>query len=482
MKSFLAKEKLNVLLLLALISAVLAPFFSLEADNSAVCESIEQIDQQCQSLSTSQCRSLLEECQSYFQEKSDQIESELKKAEEEKETLQAQIASLGSKIKSLEYQISQSNLVIKDLNYQIADTEQSVIQTTGKIQESAEKLVFTLRTIYEEDHKSMVEVFLSESNLSSFFNDLIALENLSAKNKELLQTIKELKEYLEKQKESLDQEKESLEHSIAIQNLQKQESQGVKAEREYLLKLTEAEYQNYLAEKESTALKTKEIMARIYNLIGVRRSVTYEEALEIAKYAAGQVGIRPALLLGVLSQESNIGQNVGQCYVTDPKTGAGIRVSSGAATAKVMNPTRDIPYFLEIIEDLNSTKGLGLDPYETLVSCPMSIGWGGAMGPAQFIPSTWSGAGYEARVEEIIGTAADPWDMRDASLASALYLNDGIDRYGTEGKAVQAYFCGSPTGSYWCKWYQDNVLYLASCHQSFIDSGSMSVNCQSLIF
>jgi len=482
MKEFRIKGKSSVFLTVVLALALALPGFGLRADNSAICESIDLIDKECETLSTSECRSLLEECQSYFEKKSSQIEGEIKKTEEEKKTLQAQISSLGNKIKSLEYQISQSNLVIKDLNYQIGDTEQSIVQTTGKIQESAEKLVFTLRTIYEEDQKSMIEVFLAEENISSFFNDLISLENLSAKNKELLQTIKELKDYLENQKISLDQERQDLEHSIAVQNLQKQENQGVKAEREYLLKLTEAEYQSYLAEKETTSAKTKEIMARIYNLIGVRRSVTYEEALEIAKYAAGQAGIRPALLLGVLSQESNIGQNVGQCYLTNPKTGAGIRVSSGIATEKVMNPTRDVPYFLEIIEDLNQTKGLGIDPYQTLVSCPMSFGWGGAMGPAQFIPSTWSGAGYEKRVEDIIGTAADPWDMRDASLASALYLSDGINRYGTEGKAVQAYFCGSPTGSYWCKWYQDNVLYLASCHQAFIDSGSMSVNCQSLIF
>jgi hypothetical protein len=47
-------------------------------------------------------------------------------------------------------------------------------------------------------------------------------------------------------------------------------------------------------------------MARIYKLIGVREDVTYEEAIEIAKYAAGLIGIRPALLLGILSQESNI--------------------------------------------------------------------------------------------------------------------------------------------------------------------------------
>jgi len=475
--------KIFIFSLVIAIFVFLSPETELNASVSLeVCESIDSVDKECQKLSASQCRQLLEDCQNYLEEKSAQIEQDIAKTEREKKTLQDQIYLLNSKITNYSYQIYQSNIVIKDLNLQIGDTQGSIDETSSKIGESSGNLIFVLRTMYEEEQKSLVEIFLSEECFSDFFDDLVALEALSSKSKDLLQNIKGLKDFLEDQRNQLDGEKQDLESLVAIQGVQKQESEKTKDEREYYLGLTEAQYQEHLQEKEENTKKTADIMARIYKLIGVREDVTYEEAIEIAKYAANLIGIRPALLLGILSQESNIGKNVGQCFLKDPKTGAGVRASTGAALNRVMNPTRDVPYFLNVIDALNKEGNLKLDPYETLVSCPMSIGWGGAMGPAQFIPSTWVAAGYESRVEKITGSAADPWDIRDASLASALYLKDGINRYGTEGKAIQTYFCGSPRGDYWCNWYEESVLRLASCHQNFLDTGSMSSSCENLIF
>lgn len=446
------------------------------------CESIDKVDEECDNLSSGECRKLLERCQEYLEDKSGQIKEDIEETEEEKKTLNSQIYLLGNKIQNLSYQINQSNVSIKDLNFQINDTQESIDETSSKIRESSDKLIIILRTIYERDRQSIAEIFLSKNNISDFFDDLVALEALSSKNKDLLGNIKDLKDYLEDQKMALGGERQDLEDLVVIQSFQKTESEQTRQEREYFLKLTEAEYQKYLKEQEETSKKTAKIMSRIYKLVGVRDSVTYEEAIEIAKYAASQAGIRPALLLGVLSQESAIGKNVGQCFLKDPNTGDGVKASSGEKISRVMKPTRDVSYFLDVINDLNKDKNMDLDPYETLVSCPMSIGWGGAMGPAQFIPSTWVGAGYAERVKSITGLSADPWDMRDASLASSLYLKDGLNRYGTEGSAVQTYFCGSPRGTYWCRWYETSVLRLASCHQHFLNDGSMSSSCENMIF
>jgi membrane-bound lytic murein transglycosylase B len=85
------------------------------------------------------------------------------------------------------------------------------------------------------------------------------------------------------------------------------------------------------------------------------------------------------------------------------------------------------------------------------------VGWGGAMGPAQFIPSTWMG--YRAKVTALTGHAtANPWDIRDAFLASAIKLKgDGAD--GTDDgdwKAAMRYFSGSTNTKY--RFYGDNVI------------------------
>ena len=109
-----------------------------------------------------------------------------------------------------------------------------------------------------------------------------------------------------------------------------------------------------------------------------------------------------------------------------------------------MSPS-NVPYFLEIIEKLNKVKDLARDPFETPVSCPMSYGWGGAMGPAQFMPKTWGKYGYGDRVEKITGKASDPWDIKDAFLASALYLSDygaAKQTYNDEFNAALSYFAG----------------------------------------
>jgi len=84
----------------------------------------------------------------------------------------------------------------------------------------------------------------------------------------------------------------------------------------------------------------------------------------------------------------------------------------------------------------------------------MSYGWGGAMGPAQFIPSTW--VLYRGKVKEIIGKAADPWNIKDAFLAAALYLKDygaAKQTYDSEFNAVLSYFAGPS----WYKSYYSNV-------------------------
>jgi len=399
-----------------------------------------------------------------LEEKIAKYDKDITKTEQEKSTLQNQIYSLRKKIERLDLQIYQSNLTIKELGFQIKDTEASIKETSFEIEDMKKKLASILRAIYEEDQKSFIEVLLSESRISDFFDNLIALESLSSKNKELLENIKMLKSDLEEQKQSLGEEKGDTERVAQIQSLQKQESEAIKSSQEYFLKLTEAQYQQYLREKQEAEKKAAEIRARIFELVGVPKAPTFGEAVEIAEYAAGLTGIRPAFLLAILQQESAIGKNVGQCYLADPVTGQGIRVSTGEKILKTMHPTRDVPHFLII------TKELGRNPYETFVSCPMSIGWGGAMGPAQFIPSTW--ALYRDRLSVILGRAGDPWNIKDSFLASALYLSDYGARTKTgdgEWRAAMIYFSGSTKNPAFY-WYANNVLKIAAGFEKDIEA------------
>ncbi len=426
------------LIISLLFISLLLPTFSLAESLEETCN-LDKIESYCKSSSESECRSLLEKCEKYYSDQSKEIGENLNRTEEEKDTLERKIYSLNRKIKNLNYQISQSNLIIKDLGYQIKDTQDSIGVTALKIEESKKKLAKVLRSIYEEDQKPEIEVILSGDSLSAFFNNLASLEILNTKNKELLQNIRSLKQTLEDQHYSLGEEKDDLEKMVEIQTSQYRQNAVTKKEQEYYLQMTEIEYQRQLTEKKAVDEIASEIRSRLFELAGVAdsKAPTFEEAYEIAKYVEGITGVRPAFLLAVLTQESNLGKNVGQCYLKNANTGAGIIIKSGANVSRVMKPTRDVNPFIII------TKELGRDPFETSVSCPMSYGWGGAMGPAQFIPKTWMG--YRDRLADILGRPADPWGIKDSFLASGLYLSDyGAKKQTYEGEfnAALSYFAG----------------------------------------
>ncbi len=428
---------LGYILILVLMASFILPDFDCFAESlEEICQ-IDKIEEDCKKLSDSDCRKLLEKCDKYFQEKSAEIEKDIAKTGEEKRTLQNQIYILRNKIKQLDYQIYQNNLMIKDLGFQIGDTETSIEKTSLRIEDSKNQLASILQEVYEQDQRSMIEILLGEEELSDFFNNLVALEALNSKNQELLEDIKGLKINLEDQRQFLDEEKGELENIVEIQALQKQESAQTEQERDYYLKLTEAEYQKQLKEKEEVEASAAEIRSRIFELIGIPEAPTFGEAYEMAKYVESLTGVRPAFLLAVLTQESNIGKNVGQCYLKNSQTGAGEVAYNGRIVSRVMKPSRDVTPFLTI------TKELGRDPYNTPVSCPMSYGYGGAMGPAQFIPSTWMI--YRERLENTLGRPADPWDIKDAFLAASLYLSDygaAKQTYNDEFNAALSYFAG----------------------------------------
>ena len=426
---------------------------------------------QIQALSSQEERAALEEELKELEEQIAQYEKDISKTQQEKNTLQNQIYILKQQINKLNLQIYQSNVMIGDLGLQITDTQTSIDETSLKIEESKDKLSSLLRSIYEEDQRSLVEILLAEPDLSSFFDNLVALEALNKKNQELLANIKSLKSYLEGQKQTLDTEKQDLERLVTIQTLQKQESETTQKDKDYYLQLTETQYQKYLQEKGEVEKKAVEVRARIFELIGVPEAPTFGEAYEIAKSVERITGVRPALLLAVLTQESNIGKNVGQCYLTNLKTGAGVNIRMGAAVNNVMKPMGlngrrgDVDDFLKI------TAELGRKWNETPVSCPiLSVGgYGGAMGPAQFIPTTWMI--YKDKIAKITGQAANPWSIKDSFLAAALYLADyGAAKqiYNAEWKAAMIYFSGTTNTRY--RFYGDSVMAIATNYAKDIET------------
>jgi len=282
------------------------------------------------------------------------------------------------------------------------------------------------------------EILLSHSSLSGMLKDIDTFGSVQQGLKETFEQIRSDKSETETEKSTLEKRRNA--ESDARYAIQ-QEEKSIKAneaEKRRLLTISkgnEAAYQADLAQKR---LRAAEIRAALFPLRG-SEPIPFSLALQYANTAATKTGIRPAFLLAIIQQESTLGANVGTCN----RTGDGpdkhwSKIMPGPADkAAGLSRRDDQTIFRRIVAALGiSTEGLPL-------SCPWGAGWGGAMGPAQFIPSTW--ALFEARIKAAVGTDPDPWKPAHAFMASAIFLSDlGADAktYTAERNAACRYYSG----------------------------------------
>jgi len=373
------------------------------------------------------------------------LEEEIKEQEKVLNIQRSQSASIERDVSVLITEINKAKNVIRQQEIQISKLG-SEIRTKSKtisslsqsIERGKDSLARLIQRTNEFDQLSLAHLLLGRDTISSFYADL---NDVSTVNRSLQETLFEVKEYrgqtevekgqLEiKQNEELDAKKKSEQEKKAIEKNE--------AEKKQLLSISknkEEGYKKILAERQAQAATIRAALFRLRD----SGPIPFGDAYEYAKVASSKTGVRPALILAILTQESNLGSNVGTCFLSNPVTGDGVRITSGTPISRVMKPTRDVSPFLSI------TKQLGRDPYQTRVSCPWTVGYGGAMGPSQFIPSTW--IIFADKIASTLSVSlADPWNPQHAITATALYMADlgaGSKTYSSERDAACRYYSGA---------------------------------------
>ncbi|MFZ1735992.1 MAG: lytic murein transglycosylase, partial [Candidatus Moraniibacteriota bacterium] len=257
-----------------------------------------------------------------------------------------------------------------------------------------------------------------------------------------IQDIRVQKENLENEKKTLESMKQEHEQLLLEKSRQKQQLIAEKID-------TQDDLENQQATIAELNDKLAELRRDLSDFLG--ENISAKDIQDAANIASKATGVRKDFLLGELVVETNLGRFTGGCTYKNTRM-----------------HSYDIPIFKSIMKELH----YGVN--DKKVSCaPKSGGYGGAMGVAQFIPSTWNG--WKSQIASKTGhNPPDPWSITDGVMGMALKLaGGGATKKSGEKAASMIYYCGTskPKETYpgriaACKNYASKVQYWANNYES----------------
>lgn len=365
----------------------------------------------------------------------------------ERQSLERDVAIIDGQIKQAQLGIQARDVSIKQLSLQIDEKEEVLTILEEQQREQKNSLAEVIRRSATIDDFSLPEVVLSKKKFSDFFSEVAVYRSLQDSLNNSLAILSEIENDTYLQKGLLENKQETEAKMKNVQEVEKGNIEKKEKEKSQILAVTKGEETAYRQLLESQQKTAAELRNALFQLLGGGGGIPFPQAVELARYAEQKTGVQAATILAILEQETNLGSHLGSCTYDQIRGGS-----------PVMHPDRDAPVFLAI------AGVLGFNPSSQQVSCPIvsngsRYGWGGAMGPSQFIPSTWAmyggivntGSGWVySEGSDVIrrlngGTgAANPFNNRDAFLATALLLRDNGANGTTAGDRLAAlrYYAG----------------------------------------
>jgi membrane-bound lytic murein transglycosylase B len=380
-----------------------------------------------------------------------ETQSTLTQTKQETASYERDRAILDAEINQAQLNIRQKNLTIDSISSEIDVREEAVQLYEEQIDRHQQQLANVLRQTNTAADKTLVEMVLSNQGFSEFFQDYDRIQEVRVKLKAAIADVRNFRDAVNEERERLGLQKiEQVDVRKSLE-LQKQSVEIAEEEKSRLIDANrnkEAGYQELIAQKQAEADK---IRAALFALRDAG-AIPFGTALEFANSASRATGVPTSLILAILQQESNLGSNVGTCNRPgDSRTWRDIMPGPGESWRD------DQAAFVRI------TSALGISPDGQPLSCPVaSGGWGGAMGPSQFIPTTWES--YAPRIAATTGVAvANPWDPFQAIHATAIYMAD-------LGAASTSYSYQREAA---CKYYSGKGCGLSSMNNTFYGDGVM---------
>lgn len=404
-------------------------------------------------------RAELEQQLQQLEKEAQELDKHLAVIGEEKRTLNNETEKVNTEIKRRELEIKRLALIIRKTGTEIGDKTAGIATLSRKIGKNRKALASSLFLLYTSGQDNALLVLLKNKNLSDFFSALYGLERVQDTIENSLDEFKEERELLEKKKTELEEFEEEQQDLKALQEVERRLLAQKKKEKEDLLRITKGKESLFQQLLKSKQRDIATLRTQLFYL--EKTGITAEDAIRFADLAAKRAGIRTAFLLALLEVETgkqfedgviSVGTNLGtgswktdlyNCYIRLRKTGTA--ESEKRALFQI-------------------TGALNLDPDKVPVSRKPNYGCGGAMGPAQFLPTTW--LRFSDQVAELTGhNPPSPWNVEDAFTAAAIFLSQaGASSQTTAGelRAARTYISGNPSCTRAiCRTYSNRIISLA---------------------
>lgn len=365
-------------------------------------------------------------------------------------SLQRDVDILNAQIAQAQLSIQARTLVIRQLTDGIQEKQNTIFGLNTQLNGELDSLGSMLRQKSELESTSLVVAALSSQSLSEFFSDLDSFDQINAQLQQSFEKIQTDKKLTQQQQDELQTQLEEETQLRQVQQLQQDQIRQQQTQKQKILADTKGQEKAYAALISANQKSAAQLRSALFQLTG-SAAIPFSKALDYANEAEKQTGIRPAFLLAIIKEESDLGTNVG----------------TGTWTVDMKAPRDTVPFKA-------ITASLGLNPDTMPVSAKPWYGYGGAMGPAQFIPSTWvlyagyvgSDLHYDSsrdRIGRLTGNKPpNPWVPEDAFMAAALYLgvDDGAKAQTptSEFKAAMCYLAGCGNVGNKSLWFYGNQV------------------------
>jgi membrane-bound lytic murein transglycosylase B len=350
------------------------------------------------------------------------IEKAKQKDEGEAQQIRSTIYSVAKNINSLEGQIKKYEETLGRLDQEIKAGEEEIARDKKILSE-------IVRKINKQNLEIQLLLLDNRRGMDDYIRNRDLLNDLKDRLVKEVDILKEKRRELEKEKEEAGKLKDEL--AGKRKDLEKQ-----KVRHAVLLDMKNQEIKEKENKIKAINRKINALQSALSSFLG--KSFNAKDIVEAVRFASKKTGVRKEFLMAMLDKETDLGRFTGGCTYKNTK----MRTSDKKEFKKIC-------------------KELGYNYKKKKISCALSYGYGGAMGVAQFMPTTW--IGYKSTIARYTGhNPPDPWNLTDGVMAMAEKLRRaGANKKSREHYAAKAYYCGGPSSRYWnthCEAYADTVI------------------------